>query len=141
MDEVITPDLASLVCEQVRNFVVCEGQALKPSMAHGPTVVQTRDITFSPLSRDEKDYSDPEKRSQATEETVAADLAKLQHAYDRRHLFVIGKEQMKIRVGTRLWRKVLLNMFLWMRENTRTKIANLKVPIDKIVEVGFVKEV
>jgi KUP system potassium uptake protein len=35
----------------------------------------------------------------------------------------------------------LLNMFLWMRENTRTKIANLRVPINKIVEVGFVKEV
>jgi KUP system potassium uptake protein len=141
MDEVITPDLASLVCEQVRNFIVCEGQTLKPSMAHAPTVVQTRDIAFSPLSRDEKDYSDPDKRSQTSEETIAADLAKLQHAYDRQHLFVIGKEQMKVRVGTRLWRKVLLNIFLWMRENTRTKIANLRVPINKIVEIGFVKEV
>jgi KUP system potassium uptake protein len=48
---------------------------------------------------------------------------------------------MKVRVGTRLWRKVLLHMFLWMRENTRTKIANLRVPIDKVLEVGFVKEV
>jgi len=110
-------------------------------MAHASTVVQTRDITFSPLSRDEKDYSDPDKRSQTSEETIAADLAKLQHAYDRQHLFVIGKEQMKVRVGTRLWRKVLLNIFLWMRENTRTKIANLRVPINKIVEIGFVKEV
>jgi KUP system potassium uptake protein len=79
--------LASLVCEQVRNFIVCEGQALKPSMPHAQTVVQTREIAFSPLSRDEKDYSDPERRGQTTEETIAADLAKLQHAYDRQGMY------------------------------------------------------
>lgn len=35
---------------------------------------------------------------------------------------------MKIRPGTNIFRKVLLRAFLWMRENTRNKIANLRVP-------------
>ena len=141
MDEVITPNLASLVCEQVRHFIVSQGAALKPSEARPPTAIQTREVAFSPHSRVEKDYSDPEKKSQTTEETIAADLAKLQQAYDRQVLYIIGKEQMKVKVGTSIWRKVLLKAFLWMRENTRTKIANLRVPTDRVIEVGFVKEV
>ncbi len=128
MDEVITPNLASLVCEQVHNFIVCQGSALKHSTTHQPASIQTREITFQPHARDEVDYSDPESKSQTTEETIAADLLKLQHAYDEQILYIIGKEQMKVEPGTKVWRKVLLHCFLWLRENTRTKIENLSVP-------------
>ena len=48
---------------------------------------------------------------------------------------------MRVRAGTSIWRKVLLNVFLWLRENTRTKIANLRVPTERVIEVGFVKDV
>lgn len=80
-------------------------------------------------------------RALATEETIAADLAKLQHAFDRQVLYIIGKEQMRVKNGTGLWRKAMLHAFLWLRDNTRTKIANLRVQPDRVVEVGFVKEV
>lgn len=140
MDEVITPDLASLVCEQVRNFIVCQGVALKYSDSSEPTSIQ--DHTFTPLPRtDEKGYSDPEMTSLTTEDTIAADLAKLQHAFDRQVLYIIGKEQMRVKAGTGIWRKALLHAFLWLRDNTRTKIANLRVQTDRVIEVGFVKEV
>jgi KUP system potassium uptake protein len=146
MDEVITPDLASLVCEQVRNYIVCQGAALKPQAINGnakaPTTgVQAREISFTPLSREEKGYSDPEKRSQTTEESIAMDLAKLQQAFDRQVLYIIGKEQMKIKGGTSIWRKILLKAFFWMRDNTRTKVANLRVQPDRVIEMGFVKEI
>lgn len=150
MDEVITPDLASLVCEQIRSFIVLQGTNLKVSKETseaGSTSVQTREITFEPLSRDlnapkpPATNSDPEKRGNDTEETISADLARLQAAYDRQVLYIIGKEQMRVKVGTTIWRRILLNMFLWMRDNTRTKVANLRVQTDRVVEVGFVKDV
>ncbi|KAH7417012.1 potassium transporter-domain-containing protein [Cadophora sp. MPI-SDFR-AT-0126] len=136
MDEVITPDLASLICEQVRNFIVCQGASLKSTPS---TSIQTQDVSFTPLPRyDEKRQ---EMKLLATEETIATDLAKLQHAFDRQVLYIIGKEQMRIKSGTGWWRKAMLHAFLWLRDNTRTKIANLRVQPDRVIEVGFVKEV
>ncbi|KAN0122207.1 potassium transporter [Hyaloscypha variabilis] len=144
MDEVITPDLASLVCEQVRNYIVCQGAALKTKSKEddsSTTGAQSREISFTPLPRENKGYSDPEKRSQTTEHSIAMDLAKLQEAFDRQVLYIIGKEQMKIKSGTGIWRRVLLSAFLWLRDNTRTKVANLRVQPDRVIEMGFVKEV
>ena len=74
-------------------------------------------------------------------ESVDASLLELRQAYDTQILYIVGKEQMRIRKSTRLWRRVLLNAFLWLRDNTRSKIANMKIPVDQLVEVGFIKEV
>jgi len=146
MDEVITPDLGSLVCEQVRNYIVCQGAALKAQIANGDahvttTAVQPREISFTPLPREEKGYSDPEKKYQTTEESISMDLVKLQQAFDRQVLYIIGKEQMKIKPGTGIWRRTLLKAFFWLRDNTRTKVANLRVQPDRVIEMGFVKEI
>ncbi|KAH7364507.1 potassium transporter-domain-containing protein [Rhexocercosporidium sp. MPI-PUGE-AT-0058] len=139
MDEVITPDLASLVCEQVRNFIICQDISLKSTPS---TSIQTptTEVSFTPLPRSD-DEKRQEMKSRATEETIATDLAKLQHAFDRQVLYIIGKEQMRVRSGTGLWRRAMLHAFLWLRDNTRTKIANLRVQPDRVIEVGFVKEV
>ncbi|KAH0534038.1 hypothetical protein FGG08_007363 [Glutinoglossum americanum] len=152
MDEVITPDLASLVCGQVRDFIIRQGAARRSSALLSPFSAlppQTRESPFTPPQVGGKDSetttksptssSDAEK-SQNPDETISADLAKLQQAYDRQVLYIIGKGQMKVKTGTRIWRNLLLKAFLWLRDNTRTKIANLRVPTDRVIEVGFVKE-
>ena len=36
-------------------------------------------------------------------------------------------------------RKVALAAFLWLRSNTGSKVANMNLEVDKLVEVGFVK--
>jgi len=36
---------------------------------------------------------------------------------------------------------VLLSAFLWIRENSRTKLADLDIDADQLIEVGFVKEI
>ncbi|CZT03000.1 probable HAK-1 potassium transporter [Rhynchosporium graminicola] len=138
MDEVITPDLASLVCEQVRKFIICQGDSLR-SRPSTSQVHKAQEVVFTTLPRDdEKRHA---VKSLATEETIAADLAKLQHAFDRQVLYIIGKQQMRVKTGTGWWRRAMLHAFLWLRDNTRTKIANLRVQPDRVVEVGFVKEV
>jgi KUP system potassium uptake protein len=35
---------------------------------------------------------------------------------------------------------MILTVFLWIRDNTRAKVASMRIPIEKLVEVGFVKE-
>jgi KUP system potassium uptake protein len=144
MDEVITPDLGALVCEQIRDFII--RQRVMPRDPTDIRLQTTREISFEPLPRDEKSLSDPDSKAQSvststTEESIAADLAKVQHAFDRQILYIIGKEQLRVKAGTKLWRKILLSAFLWIRENTRTKVANLRVQTDRVVEVGFVKDV
>jgi KUP system potassium uptake protein len=148
MDEVITPDLASLVCEQVRDFIIRQHSASKLA---DQVPDNAEEISFDPLSRHDghpklseskaPSSFDTEKKSQNSDEMMQADLTKLQQAYDHQILYIIGKEQMKIKVGTNIWRKILLHAFLWIRENTRTKIANLRVPTDRVIEIGFVKDV
>ncbi|KUJ22256.1 potassium transporter, partial [Mollisia scopiformis] len=145
MDEVITPDLASLILEQVRDFIIRQRVSIRTKGATN-IPIQPQEISFEPLARDEKSIGDPESKEQSiltstTEESIAIDLAKVQSAYDRQVLYIIGKEQLRVKAGTKLWRKILLSAFLWIRENTRTKVANLRVQTDRVVEVGFVKDV
>lgn len=56
-------------------------------------------------------------------------------------VYVMEKEQMKIKSGTNIFRKVLLLAFLWIGENSRTKMADMNILFDGLVEVGFVKEI
>jgi KUP system potassium uptake protein len=87
------------------------------------------------------DSSRPSTMADDVSVTRIAELSALQQAFTTQVLYIIGKEQMKIKPGTTLWRRVQLSMFLWLRDNTRTKIANLRVETERVVEVGFVKEV
>lgn len=57
---------------------------------------------------------------------------------------MVGKEQMRVREGGGLtgWiRRLTLELFLWLRGNTGSRVAALNLEVDKLVEVGFVKEV
>ena len=72
---------------------------------------------------------------------VQAELDVINKAAAAQVVYVIGKEQMKIKQRTNIFRKVLLMSFLWIRENSRTKMADMNIPFDNLVEVGFVKEI
>ncbi len=73
--------------------------------------------------------------------SVSKKLAVLQHAYNDQVVYVVGKEQMRISNETGFVRRVLLSAFLWIRENTRSKVQALNVDVDQLVEVGFVKQI
>lgn len=190
MDEVVTPDLASLIYEQVRNYVITRGrsrgamnpvtgsdpvreeQVRKRIAAALPPPVETDAMKAKkeaeaqtgamPAEESSQEESVPTSQEQvrnqfhtppangkdrAPEATASTDtteidieLAKLEEAYAHQVLYIIGKEEMRVK-KTGVFRKVLLEVFLWIRSNTRTKIANLRVPTDRVIEVGFVKDV
>jgi len=128
-DVVITSDLGMLVYEQLRNFTIAEGNR---------QANQTSTLT------EEKGPAASSSSSYPTldlTDGITAQLAVLQRAYAKQVLYIVGKEQMRISAKTRLGRRVALSAYLWLRDNTRTRMAEWKISADQLVEVGFVKDV
>ncbi|KAK8235949.1 potassium transporter hak-1 [Phyllosticta capitalensis] len=81
-------------------------------------------------------------------------LAALDAAYATQVVYVVGKEELRLLEPARkgwggwvgwkglggAWKRGVLGVFLWLRANTRAKVAKMMVPVDKLVEVGFVRE-
>jgi KUP system potassium uptake protein len=165
-DEVITRDLGMLVFEQLRNYVIREGS--EPAMRNTAVTTHedtadtsntstTESATGRPVARitfhdEPTTTSDPPKAFAEQEKSlgvpwpsfdqasVSKKLADLQRAYDNQVVYVVGKEQLRISPKTSIVNKVLLAAYVWIRENTRSKVQALNVEVDKLVEVGFVKE-
>lgn len=112
-DNVVSPDLGRLVVEQLVLFI-------------------TRDTSVS-----------SGVSASSTEHTpkIQAELNVINQAAESQMVYVMGKEQMKIRTGANIFRYVALATFLWIRDFSRTKMADLNIPFDNLVEVGFVKEI
>jgi KUP system potassium uptake protein len=157
MDEVITPDLASLIYEKVRDHIVTraldrEGERLPPAatgtdLGAAPTDLSKVNANFAVSEKDSStpSSSDPSARQGQTPSmsvsSTTARLTAIERAFNHEVLYIMGKEQMKVKTGTSFVRKMLLHAFLFIRENTRTKIASLDVDRDRVIEVGFVKDV
>ncbi|KKK23490.1 hypothetical protein P175DRAFT_0529378 [Aspergillus ochraceoroseus IBT 24754] len=124
-DEIIPSDMAEVITAQIREYIVQRGDDRRGTMEGIPEVV-AEGSQSSQLSRS--------SRSQNR-------LERLDNAYSRRVIYIMGKEEMKIKQGTNIFRRLILGIFLWLRENTRAKMASLGLPIDRIVEVGFLKEI
>ncbi|KAH8787910.1 potassium transporter-domain-containing protein [Diaporthe sp. PMI_573] len=193
MDEVMSPDLAALIYEKVRLFIIrqaargeeirredpslsgddgsqatqrsgienvegvpmSEAATLDTSAAAAATSASTTgaEITPAPASSSDDPSASGASRGprerhiseklpiELRDEAVAAELARLDRAYAAKIMYVVGKGQMRTRAGTPIFRKLVLSIFLWIRDNTRAKIANLQLAMDRVVEVGFVKDI
>jgi KUP system potassium uptake protein len=193
MDEVMSPDLAALIYEKVRLFIIrqaargeeirredpslsgddgsqatqrsgienvegvpmSEAATLDTSAAAAATGASTTgaEITPAPASSSDDPSASGASRGprerhiseklpiELRDEAVAAELARLDRAYAAKIMYVVGKGQMRTRAGTPIFRKLVLSIFLWIRDNTRAKIANLQLAMDRVVEVGFVKDI
>ncbi|KAF2418037.1 potassium transporter [Tothia fuscella] len=146
MDEVITPDLASLVYEKICDHVIRrtvdqEGSVIFNSGGETPADGSSQHNERNPTGGGKEPAASASQTSSELNAATAANLATLQRAYAHEVLYVIGAEKMNVKLGTGFIRKALLKAFLFFRENTRSKIANLKVQRDKVIEIGFVKDV
>lgn len=164
-DEVITPDLTALIYEKVRHHIVTRAADKKRENATTSTSKQRKSSgilknasAWSEASATQTDVSEKEEQTSLSVErarnrsrqissnsitasSTAARLDALDRAFKDEVLYIIGKEQMRIKEGTNIARALLLKAFIVLRDNTRAKVQSLSVPIDKVIEVGFVKEV
>ncbi|KAH0349342.1 putative potassium transporter, partial [Aureobasidium melanogenum] len=145
MDRVVTPDLARLVYEQVRMAIVRGTVVNRPNPTVPETVIQdlhaattTTMTTFIPEV--EVGIDEPHT-SGATALVTSRRLRVLDDAFNTQTLYLVGKQQLRIYEETSLVKKALLGAFLFVRDNTRAKVAQLDVPVEKLVEVGFVGEI
>ena len=113
-DIIVSPDLGRMIVEQLVLYITRDPAALS-------------------------DTSSASSRQHTPE--IQTELDALERAHAAQTVYVMGKEQMKIRKGTNFLRRVLLGTFLWIRENSRAKMADMNVPVDDLVEVGFIKEI
>ncbi|CAI6274434.1 unnamed protein product [Periconia digitata] len=158
MDEVITPDLASLVYDKVRNHIISraldrEGERQSAPISSGTDVdtmgglnklnaklsIRNEKGESTPSSSDPSARQAPTPTGSATSTTSR--LTALERAFNHEVLYIMGKEQMKVKSGTNFVRKALVKAFLFIRDNSRTKIASLDLDRDRVIEVGFVKDV
>lgn len=149
-DRVVTPDLGHLVYEEVRKAIVRGTVGSRPrslvppepsttEVADGEAGVST--ITTFTASRLEEAEVPESPTSAAAARSAATRLKALDDAYESQTLYLVGKEQLRIteRKGiSGVVQRALLSLFLFVRDNTRQKVAQLNVPVEKLVEVGFV---
>jgi KUP system potassium uptake protein len=139
-DEIITPDLASVIVDQVRRYLADDLESPQQVKEYSASASNDGRGNFQ-MEQPETNATEAESHDDDVQLRGRRELEKLQNAFEHKVLYIIGKEQMKIRSGTNILRKVLLHAFLWIRENTRNKMANLRVPADRVIEVGFLKEI
>ncbi|KAK4239424.1 potassium transporter-domain-containing protein [Achaetomium macrosporum] len=163
MDEVISPDLAALVYEQVRKAIVRQAND-RLALGRAPTAAEEKDgrdekadssnqdqdgggsdaagedrgcTSSSNTNTNSNSNTPPELR----EEELAAELGRLDRAYAAKIMYIVGKGQMRVKETSSFGRRLALEVFLWIRDNTRAKIANLRLAMERVVEVGFVKDI
>lgn len=153
MDEVVTHDLAGLIHREVRKAILQSHSQRRTSVVQVPEGIgeetpHASGIQLRNLNADGDAKSVISSKpvtdivvQEGEEESAGATLALLQRAFDHRVLYVIGKEEMHIAPKTNWFRYVLMKTFLFVRENTRKKMDNVKVPADRLVEIGFMMEV
>ncbi|KAH0207679.1 putative potassium transporter, partial [Aureobasidium melanogenum] len=155
MDRVVTPDLSKLVYEQVRMAIVRGTVINRPKPTVPETVIQNLPNTL----REDGDMNphvtatittfapevevgvDETHTSGATALVTSRRLRALDDAFKLQTLYLVGKQQLRVYEDTHIVKKALLEAFLFVRENTRAKVAQLDVPVEKLVEVGFVGEI
>lgn len=141
-DSVIGQDLGSILHAQLKRYIIGDVGSEAPTGTSTATEL-SRSTTTDEKERSESQEDDDRKSPMSRRPSIPVEeeVAELDRAFATREIFIIGKEQMKIKKENPIVRKVLLNIFLWIRDNTRTKIASLNVPREKVIEVGFLKEI
>ena len=130
MENVVSADLWIMLIGELRS-------SLARDLAHAQAAEQR--LTPSTTINFEPSAIRP-RREPVSVDVVQQELALLDEVAGKQSMYIVGKEDMRIPASTNFFKKVILSAFLFLRDNTRTKVASLNLPVDRLVELGFVKE-
>lgn len=142
-DEVVTPDLGRLVADQIAHFLRSEHDASQGyrSRQRSDENEKGQDPDLAPEQRPGPGHITSSSFSFFSDDSTLP-LAILERAYEEQIVYIVGKEQLRLKDSTRNpIRRVVLALYMWLRENTRTKVQHLNVEVDRLVEVGFIKAI
>lgn len=62
-------------------------------------------------------------------------------AFKTQVVYIVGTERLRIADTPGFFRRLVLRVFIWLRGLSRSKIAQMKLPYDKLFEVGIFKDI
>jgi KUP system potassium uptake protein len=132
----VTEDLGDVVYTELRKFITTNGAQHAQTSATAPgaasDVPQNEGATMRSISTGTPVESDAK---------LTRRLRVLDDAYSAQVVYIVGKGQLRLMAAkNNVFKRFVLGIFLWIRENTRAKVASMRIPVEKLVEVGFVKE-
>ncbi|KAF2473712.1 potassium transporter [Lindgomyces ingoldianus] len=152
-DRAINADLGRIIYEELREGIV---QSIDIPDYYSSSITsepssrsQISDSAVTPARRAPSSPHPGSPSTSAVEGTMLVNeswierrLTALYAAYKHQVVYIVGKEQIRLLVDkNNLFKRAVLGSFIWSRENTRTNPAQWRLPVEKLVEVGFVKEV
>ena len=143
-DVVVTENLGDLVYQELRRYIIGSWAQHAPALAAVAPVATSADpsVASSSAGTTRPASTAPHGESATDDRRVAKRLEVLDEAYAAQTVYIVGKEQLRLlKARNNVAKRAVLGIFLWIRDNTRAKVASMKIPIEKLVEVGFVKEI
>ncbi|KAK3045021.1 hypothetical protein LTS18_014766 [Coniosporium uncinatum] len=160
-DRVVSAGLGRVVYQEVRRFVAGSGGSGRSS---GSDVGGGAAAAAAPMTSGAVTEADNVDAHEGTVGTAAAvsgaarlssiegphgdvdlrisrRLNRLDSAFQRQVVYIVGKEQLRLLTQHNVVKRMVLGLFLWVRENTGTKVAGMRIPVEKLVEIGFVREI
>ncbi|KAF2665989.1 potassium transporter [Microthyrium microscopicum] len=135
-DVVVTEGLGDLVYAKLKQFILSTPMRCVPNDAAVSTSISFPEDSSGNSAQQQQGLEEK------TDVRVERRLTSLEAAFEAQTIYMVGKEQMRlVKAHNNILKRAVLSVFLWVRDNTRAKVASMRIPVDKLVEVGFVKEI
>lgn len=139
-DRPIRADLGNIVYLELRKAIIRSKMQTSPG-ASTPTESTAASATGSDIAPVSTEKTFTPQGVHEVDKATARRVVALDEAYKSQVVYVVGKEELRLlKESNNVFKRIVLGAFLWIRENTRAKIAQMNIPVEKLVEVGFVKE-
>jgi KUP system potassium uptake protein len=131
----VTENLGNIVYEEVRKYIITS------SAQHSHPASTTGTSTSVELNENSEPQAATSTSTESRDARLARRLSDLDAANETQVVYIVGKEQLRLLSHNNIAKRFVLGIFLWVRDNTRAKVASMRIPVEKLVEVGFVKEI
>lgn len=131
----VTEDLGNVVYYEVRKHIILSSaQQSHPTSTTGVS-------TSIELTEEAEQQTTTSSSAESRNARLQRRLSALDTAMETQVVYIVGKEQLRLLAHNSIAKRFVLGIFLWVRDNTRAKVASMCIPVEKLVEVGFVKEI
>lgn len=133
----VSEDLGSIVYEEIRKYIITSSaqHSYPTSTTGGSTSIELHN------EADAQAGTATSTSAESRDARLQRRLSALDAANATQVVYIVGKEQLRLLAHNNVAKRFILGIFLWVRDNTRAKVASMRIPIEKLVEVGFVKEI
>jgi len=155
-EQAVSPQLGRIVYDEIKKYIMSMGQKPAPTPGDAtqePPSTEGPSRTSTDTNKDESTPEDAEKRQKSAagpisegnvvelDPEIQRRLETLDSAYRSQTIYMLGKEHLKMPDrSSNIFKRILLGAYLFMRDSTGEKVVAFRIPMNKMVEVGFIKE-